>query len=194
MAFAWSGESTSSRAYVHRRRSRPCKPQRDLSSLLQSFPDLWAAMAWRRESSRPRPASRLAPAAPPRPPAARAPACSPRRRALARGAEPLGAPGLRLQHPGGHRPVRLAGLGRQRLRRPRGGRQVGGQPATATSAAAAAAAPSRRPGPGSSDLSASAPPARPRAAGCTVVCVCACVCSLSRFSGRGCVSLLLEHV
>ncbi len=102
-----------------------------------------------------------------------------------------GGPGVRLQHPGGHRPVRLVGLGRQRLRRPRGGRQVGGQPATATSAAAAAAAPSRRPGPGSSDLSVSAPPARPRAAGCTVVCVCVCACVrvLSLVGGRRCVSL-----
>ena len=103
-------------------------------------------------------------------------------------------PGVRLQHPGAHRPVRLVGLGRQRLRRPRGGRQVGGQPAAATATAAAAAAPSRRPGPGPSDLSASAPPARPRAAGCTAVCVCVRACALCLVSGRGCVSLLLEHV
>ena len=87
-----------------------------------------------------------------------------------------GGPGVRLQHPGGHRPVRLVGLGRQRLRRPRGERQVGGH------------------GPGPSDLSASAPPARPRAAGCTVVCVCVPACvrvlALSLAAVGACLSCL----
>ena len=53
MAFAWSVESRPRAKHLCAGGDpRPCKSQRDLSSLLQSFPDLWAAMAWRREFPR----------------------------------------------------------------------------------------------------------------------------------------------